>query len=465
MQKSNLIQIIRTFNRQERKELTHFVTANYINKRKAVILLYEYILRYIDKTPILLKKEMVFDYLFPGQEYNDQQMRYLLSFLHKIVERYLINKELLQDELQAQVYLLQSYRKRGIRKPFYKALKQTEKIVDKSSDRSHTFYEKNYLIEFEKYSFNVNTERNAPRNLQQLNDNMDIAYLTKKLRMSCVSLAHQSVYKVDYRKGLLNSIVENMEKSSFFENPVVALYYYYFKAFTTNESPYYQKFRNQLKVSETLIPANELRDIYVLAINYCIKQFNVGEEKYLREVFELYQLSLKDDLLLKDGILSHFAFKNIVGIGLRLKEFEWITQFIEDYALKLDPKYRSNYVDYNSAKLWYAQKKYKAAMQKLRRVEYDDLFLNLDAKVLLLKIYYELQELDVLESHISSFQKYVQRKKLIGYHQENYLNIIFLTKKLIELNPFDQKEKVNLKNKILTTKALAERDWLLEQLK
>lgn len=465
MLKTNLITVIRSLSQLERRELALFITSNSINKRQDVLALYNYISNYVDKSPIKLKKPNVFKQLFPHQEYDEKQIRYLISFLNKALERFLINKELENDEVQGRIYLLQAYRRKRISKSFYKSVKQTEAIVKKISFRNDEFYEKAFQIEYEKYSFSVNTERNAPRNLQELNDMIDLSYLSKKLRISCVSLAHQSVYKVDYDKGLLNSILQNIEQSTFLKYPIIALYYFYLKAFTTTSGlHYYKKFKIHLKEHADLIPNNELRDIYVLAINYCIKQFNLGDEKYLREVFELYQFSLNNDLLLEHGIISHFAFKNIVGIGLRLKEFEWVDSFIQNYQLNLHSKYRSNYVDYNTAKLWYAQKKHKEAMLKLIKVEYDDLFLNLDVKVLLLKIYYELKEFDVLESHINSFQKYVQRKKLIGYHQENYLNIILLTKKLVELNPHDLQEKKKLKSKILATKALGERNWLLNQI-
>ena len=84
-----------------------------------------------------------------------------------------------------------------------------------------------------------------------------------------------------------------------------------------------------------------------------------------------------------------------------------------------------------------------------------------------LKIYYELQEFDVLESFLNSFRTYVNRKKQSGdlrsYHQENYLNIIRLTQKLLTYNPFDKKEKAKLKDEIEKTK-VTERKWLLDQL-
>ena len=82
----------------------------------------------------------------------------------------------------------------------------------------------------------------------------------------------------------------------------------------------------------------------------------------------------------------------------------------------------------------------------------------------MLKIYFELNETDVLDSFINSFQRYLQRKKGLGYHRENYLNTLQFARRLISLNPFDKAEKTALKNEIELTAAVGEREWLLEQL-
>jgi len=84
-----------------------------------------------------------------------------------------------------------------------------------------------------------------------------------------------------------------------------------------------------------------------------------------------------------------------------------------------------------------------------------------------MKTYYELYEYDALESFLNSFRTYVNRKKQSGdlrsYHQENYLNIIRLTQKLLTYNPFDKKEKSKLREEFEKTK-VTERKWLLDQL-
>ena len=90
--------------------------------------------------------------------------------------------------------------------------------------------------------------------------------------------------------------------------------------------------------------------------------------------------------------------------------------------------------------------------------------MNLHAKTMLVKMYYELDEGNALDSLLGSMRTYLQRKKVLSYHKTNYKNIISLTKKMLRVNPFEREQKEKLKTEIEATSPLTERRWLLEQL-
>lgn len=116
------------------------------------------------------------------------------------------------------------------------------------------------------------------------------------------------------------------------------------------------------------------------------------------------------------------------------------------------------------ANLEYERRNYTQAIHLLQKSEYRDLLLNLAAKTLQMKILYELSEFDVLDSHLEAMRTFIRRKGIIGYHRSNYLNTIAITKKLVNLKPYDQGQREALKRQIEQTMALAEREWLLAQL-
>ena len=465
MQKSDLIQIILNLSRADRRALRKFVVSPYHNKREDVSQLYFYIDQNLDKKWKALKRETVYQFLFPGQPYQDKKLRYTMSFLLKVIEQYLIVQQSLENKTEANLQLLKAYRRLDQAKAFNRT---TAVLKDWQNDHSHrniAFYEQYFQLENEQYLFSEKQKRQSPRNLDRLNESLDVVFLARKLKQSSLQLAHQAVYKIEYDTSLLKVLLDYLEDSSYLEYPVVALYFYHYKAASQPENEtFFQKFKEGIIQYSDRFPRKEVRELYLFAINYCIKKFNTGEESYLREVFDLYRIALTRDILLEQDQLSRFAFKNIVGIALRLNEFEWTEQFIKEFAHKIGAAFQENYVHFSLSKLRFTQGKYKEAMLRLQQVDYDDIFLNLDAKVMLLKMYFELEEYEALDSLLTSMKRFLQRQKLIGYHQENYENIIRFTRKILDSNPYDKAEQAAIKAEIIQTKALAERDWLLQKI-
>jgi hypothetical protein len=210
---------------------------------------------------------------------------------------------------------------------------------------------------------------------------------------------------------------------------------------------------------------DELLTIYRLAINYTIRRSNNGDEQYHRELFDLYKDGIQSNILIENGELSAFAYKNTVTIGLRLLEFEYIDKFIKDYRLLLNSEHRKSYHDYCRAHWFVAVGRYSEGMPMLSQLNYGDIFLQLSANALLLKAYYELNEYDALSSLLDSFKQLLHRKRdTIGYHLQNYLNFIRLLGRLANLSKANTAAFQRLEEEVQTTTPLSERQWLLAQL-
>ena len=150
---------------------------------------------------------------------------------------------------------------------------------------------------------------------------------------------------------------------------------------------------------------------------------------------------------------------------MALLENDWVENFLATYKKYLRPRERDNTWRYNLAFFYFQQQKYKQAMQLLLQVKFKDVLNNLDARRILLKSYFELGEFTALESLLESFSRYIHRQKDIGYHRENYLNMVRFVKKMIHNRLEDKKIVQQLIKEIEATNGLAEREWLLEKLK
>ncbi len=467
MEKSNLISVLRTFSKKEIRDLRKWLQSPIHNQREDVVQLLDYLVEgsRLNKED-LLEKQVVFPWIYPKETYNDAKMRQCIFFLMRCVEEFLVYQSLQADGMQRKITLAREYRHRKLDKAYQKSMKGAHGYQQQEVHRNGFFYRNEYLLQQEQYNYTVGRSRAIPMNLQQLSDTMDISFIADKLRQTCHMLSHQKVYKTDYEIGLIDEVLQHLEKrSDLLAIPAIGIYYYGYKTITEEEvESHFKNLKQLLFEHGRLFPKPEISDIQRVAINYCIRGTNLGFRNYFRELFELYQQGLEFGTLIDNGIFSRYTFSNVVTTGTILREYDWVENFIGQYAPYLEERYRESMVHYSMAKLHFEKGDYDRAMILLRQVEYDDILVNLSAKTMLLKMFYEREEFDALESLLESVRSFMQRKKVIGYHKSNYKNIIRYTRKLLKVNPYNKTALQRLGGEIEAANPLTEREWLLRQL-
>ncbi|MCC6724579.1 MAG: hypothetical protein IT258_08710 [Saprospiraceae bacterium] len=467
MEKSHLIHILRVLDKKEVKELRKWVSSPAHNLRQDVVDLFEYLVagQHLHSENHL-EKERAFQAIYPKKTFNDAEMRQVMHFLLKAVENFLVYNELLKDEVRTQTMLAKVYRKRQLPKQFQKAIETGREIQQTQPYRNHQYFENEYFLQFEQYTYLSGLGRNTPLNLQEVSDANDVAFLANKLQLSCIMLSHQAVFKTTYRLQMLDELLTYLESHQhLMKIAAIAIYYHQFKAMKNpSDESHYGLLKREIFDNGHLFPNEEMRVIYLLTINYCIGRINAGASNFVRESFDLYKQGLEKKIFLENGVLSRFTFNNAVTSGLNLKEFDWVENFIKNYSSHLDEKYQESFVHFNLARLFFEKKSYDKAMKLFAQSDYDDFLMTLNARTMLLKMYYELDEFNALDSLLGSMNTYLQRKKVMGYHKDNYKNIIQYTKKLLKLTHYDKTQIQKLKQEIETTNPLTERKWLLAQL-
>ena len=388
-----------------------------------------------------------------------------MSFLLKLAEKFLLQQSFLGEELRRKTALTSIFRKRNLNKHFERSLRESKRIQEQKGHRNADYYYDNYQIQLEEYLNIAARNRISALNLQTISDELDVAYIALKLRQTCLSLSHQTVYKTEYHFGLLQEILLYIEDKKLLKIPAISIYYHCYKLLTNPEEvAHFQEFKRLVLENGQLFPEEEIRDLYLLAINFCTKQYNEGNPIYLEESFELYQEGLKENIFMHNGILSRFTYRNIVTHGLIMKAYDWLEYFIFNYKDFLELPYRESMFSFCLARLEYSRKDYDKVLNLLQKSEYKDLLLNLSAKTVLLKVFYELKEFDLLESHLQAMKTFLRRKDIMGYHRENYKNLIKFTYRLLEF-PLDRNAQIKLEEEITQTNFLAERTWLTENVK
>jgi hypothetical protein len=285
------------------------------------------------------------------------------------------------------------------------------------------------------------------------------------LRHAYTARSHQSLKKAAYKVPLLESVLKEVEENDYKLYPILMIYYHGYQTLNRPaEERHFQELNAYLEEQQSVFGVKEQREILLMALNYAIKQINTGSQFYMQEAFRLYKKGLEENLLIEQDEMSHFAYKNIVSLGIILKEYTWLDTFIPKYALKLKGDSKNNYRDYSLARLTFVRGDFDQTMQLLIQADYDDILLNIGAKVLLLKLYYQQECWDALEALLESFRIFLNRKKELSYHKEHYTNLIFLVKKILGMTTFNQEARIKMSAQIESIHPLAEREWLLAQM-
>lgn len=465
MQKSALINILRTFSKKEFREFRKWLQSPTHNQREDVIRLLDYCSaeeHLLQDT--MLEKEKIFSHVFPRQSYDDARMRQVIYFITDAVEKFLVYQQFAADEVSKQRILAEVYSKRNLVKPFRKAVSEYEQQSARETGYSDGLFLQDYFVQKAIFDFKNRHERSEHSNLSLMQDKLDVYYFINKLRLACAAEYYNRVFKGNESTRLIGEI-SAMQGEALFQEPLLKVYLLVYRLIRHPEADeHFAKLKSFLSGDTSFLSKADAREIYLWAINFCSARINSGRAEYNREVFELYKKGIAEGFLSEDKSISPFTFKNVVSRGILLKEFEWVEQFILDYREYLDEDSRKGIVDFNLAMLYHARKDYKKSQRLLIQLEVDDLLINLNARFLLIKIYVEESELDLLEPQLDNMRAYLNRKELIGYHKNTYKNVISVLKKMLKIRSGDKNAKQKLMNEVRETSPLVDKEWFLRQI-
>ncbi|MEL7121447.1 MAG: hypothetical protein AAFO07_18510, partial [Bacteroidota bacterium] len=439
MQQSKLIKHLTTLSKKERERFRLFVISPYFNQHQKTIelleLIYDHLERPIDIMPT--KKEL-FNKLFSGQQYDEQQVHNILSYLKKIYHKYLAQRHFeestLLDELHTveQAYDLKQYDLMNNRaKQLEKKLKQSK---HRNSEYYHTNYRMNHVLGF--YYANY-IDRTKSETLQKMLFDLDNYFLIEKLKNCCHLVANSILLNTKYDYGLFNELVNYVEtnKAKFDEDPVVIMYYTILMSLLDERNEkHYEDMKAMLNEKIASLSDSDANLLYSFSYNYCIRQINQGKVVYQRELFQLYQKGLENGLLLPGGIISEWDYKNVITLGSKLKEFDWTEDFIESYKEKLPIRQKENAYRFNLANFYYNQKKYEDTLHTLQHVQFTDVKYHLNTTFLILRSHYDLKNYESSLATIDTLRVYVLRsKKMTSDQKKEYTNFLRLAKKLVQI--------------------------------
>lgn len=411
-----------------------------------------------------LDKEAIFKKAKPQRKFNKRDWYLLVSRLQTATESFLSLRHLEEDQAQQQLFLLRALRRLQLPMFFERTFRQAQKNADKGqqADAQHLLWE--YQLELEYYDFIASPKRGERTNLQTATDKLDHFFIAEKLRHACLAhsrwLVNQEAYHIRYLDAVLADLEE---RPALFQVPAIVVYASCYQAIAEGgEEEDFRRLRRVLAHFQEAFSPAEIRDVYLLAINYCIRAMHEGRVELIAETQSLYQESLTGGYLLEDGELPGSTFTNIVTLGLKLENYAGIKTFIDTYASELPGPEREPVMYFNLARLHHAQSQYEASLRAILQVDTKDPYLYLSAKSLQVRTFIELEEWDALDSLLEQLHVYLQRRDDLGYRGESYRQFLQFCQRFRQLPPGDLAAREQLRLEITEAPNFTEKEWFLE---
>ena len=474
---------LKNLSQQEFLRFGEFVASPFFNKNNELVNLYDIILREREKEKQKEKekedeisREKLFKLLYPKKPFDARRMTDLIYYMNNLLEDFVAISKTKKDVFARNLAFFSEARERDIDKVALSVAREMSAGLESSEIKDSEYYYHNYLFynEQDKF-FSAKGKIKQDQSLQKKADNFDIYYLSAKLQDACEMLNRGQIVHAEYEDNILETLLKHIEDyhAKYAEIPVISIYLNILKMLRNPEDATYLKnLLSLLSTHGSIFNRIELRDLYNYAQNYSIRRINAGETGYMQTLFGIYKTLLEDNLIFQGKHLTKWDYKNIISLGLRLKEYEWTLNFIQQYKNKLPENEGDNAYTYNLANYYYETGDYKKAVKLLRNVEFTDVYYNLDSKSMLLKIYYDTEEDESFISLVASFKIYLKRNKLISEANYTlYKNLLKYTVKVFNLHnklPYQRgrpftRQLAKIKKQITDTHNIANKKWLLGQ--
>ncbi len=470
MQQTLIIQLLQTFTLEEIKKLDKFLHSEYFHAHEDAMKLFDVIKAYYpDFISDQLAKEQIFAQLFPNRPFDDGVLRTLRKYLLRSVLNFLTFHRLEKEEAMSQLFLLYELIDRGVPTIFNKQVRQMENILENT-----TYHDNEYLlIKFLfkrlilEYQFMSNKREKTPT-LDSAHDYLDQYYLASKLELICSALNNQLIIGKQIHSSFFTTEIFQYLEKDIQEFPLLIQVYYYAAQFLKNPENgvgAYQSFKQLMDTRDKSLSQKDLTQLYLYAIGYTNFLYRSGKKEYLKEMFEIYKQMLKYDLLFEGKLIPVHNYKNIVTLGLRLGDYEWTESFIDDYKQFIPEDFREGVYKYNLAHLYFYKEKYGDALKLMQDIDFLDTFYQLGYKLLQLKIFYQLEDVDSFFNLAKTFQTHIQRQKDIPEARLlAFQNFVKLLRNIFRIKIREKGNYEELKTKLMGIHPIIEKEWLVKKL-
>lgn len=480
MYKSKSILYLRSFSAEELTRFGEFLNSPYFNTNNRVTKLFTELRKhYPEFTGKGIDKEVIYKKLFSGKPFNEQVLKNINSELLKLEKLFLSVNSFIKDPFIKYRGLVNELINRNIDTLFEKESRAYEEEI-RTSDAS---FDKQCLnlfnLEENRFTNNLinNRQELVTGNIEKSGEYLTIYYLNNILRFymnnSINKFSFNSVIDVNFPEIILNNInmdelINFMERHNIdFTLNLKLTYYCMLCIKDVNDDETYKKFKSLLFSNFDKLNRDEAHANLHFMESICAQKINSGKAEFYKDLFETYVHEIENNVYNphEHSPLTVMKYRNIYLSAIRVGEYSWAENFINEFKKKLQKEDRQNIVSLAMAQLEFEKKEYESTLEYLKKISTDQLFYKIDVKILSLRSLYELGHYETVISTIESFRRMLNTNTSLTeqYRQKN-MNFTGALNMLVKAKmDSDQEGAAKAVEKIKAYDMITNKNWLLQK--
>ena len=419
-----MIEQFKYFSKEEVNKFCKFVNSPYFNSNRQLILLVNYLKSNYPKIDEFhLNKNAIMSIVYPGQKTDDIKYRRLVSDYTEIFENFLIFQELEKETVRNKTKLLNVLKRNNLNKRFIINFNEVQSFQKKQFSKDNTFYENEIELETDYYYFNYKKfAKEYASCLERKSENIDLAFIFHKLH--CFNEMIYNEYlnnnSFSYNKSFYEEIfsyIKGNEINIFKKHPNIYIIYNVLLLWKTNDKKYIGSLLKYLDENGSKFDKVKLSYYYYYFLSYISLRINKGEDEYRRDALKVFKKMMEKNLFLTNNTIAHNDFNSVVNITLPLKEYAWLSKFIEKYKNNIEHEFAKDAYNLALAKLYFQKKLFDKVFPFLNEVEYKSPEYYLNSKFMLARLYFDMGKIDTISYVVSNLRQYLRKTKQLNEDQ------------------------------------------------
>lgn len=478
MNNSKLINILRTFSKNEMKEFERFITSPFFNKGRNYVPFFKQVKKFHPRfDDERLTPEYIYSKMYPGKKFNRQIIWNTTSSMVNIAEEFLVNVSLSGNAFAKKEQLANQYLERKLSPYYSKALDEMENALEKTG-LDKDFFRNKTLLETGRmsYHFLEDTQHLLFENIRGkgeyalLSFMKDMSSVMGGLKVSSNMYNTELLENIPYifTSGLqIKKTIDFAKKNKYKYAPVLEMYYFTIMLVLEPENTEHFFTLKKLFEDNSRLFSQQEKYLWTVDLaNYCVQKINDGQPQFRQSIFELDKFRLKAGLAYPGKYFPKIQFMLILGNALAVNEIDWCRKFIADYITRIKPSFQKAVKSLSYASINYKLKDYNNVLDKLSKVNFTDPIDKLHIRSLYIRVYYELDEIETLIYYIEATKSFLNKNVSLGDGLKGYFSrfLYFIGKIITAKEKNDDFELHKLKETIYGDKTIWYRDWMLEKI-